>query len=214
MFRRMTPGRVAAGPWVFHTGRYTSVFYPFRRATSRTDWTMRDLRSIGCKGARGGTGIHGRTVVYITMHAWFSKRGQYIAREVRHLYNQGCYVRILYSFMGFGEYKMLKAHTGPRMQIRRVLFAGPLKLHATKYSHMKMVAVSGVVGGDPRSRVVWTGSNNWSLKSLHADEVTLEIRSSVVYNRYVSHWRFMERRRSSATYANYSEPTGGGRAPG
>ena len=212
MFRRMVPGRIARGPFVFHAGRYTSVFYPFRRATSRSDWTMKDLRSIDCKGARGGTGIHGRTVIYIAMHAWFSKRGRYIAREVRNLYNQGCYVRVLYSFMGYGEYRMLKADSGKRMRVRRVLFAGPLG-RATKYSHMKMVAVSGVVAGDRRARVVWTGSNNWSLKSLHADEVTLEIKSALVYRRYVKHWKLMERLRSSPTYANFSEPEGGGRAP-
>ncbi len=212
MFRRMVPGRVAAGPWVFRTGRYTSVFYPFRRATSRSDWTMKDLRSISCRGAAGGAGIRGRTIIYIAMHAWFSSRGRYLAREVRHLYNEGCYVRVLYSFMGYGEYRMLKAHSGARMRVRRVLFAGPLG-RATKYSHMKMVAVSGVVAGDRRARVVWTGSNNWSLKSLHADEVTLEIKSALVYRIYVKHWELMERLRSSPNYANFSEPEGGGRAP-
>ena len=60
---------------------------------------------------------------------------------------------------------------------------------------------------------MWTGSNNWSLKSLHADEVTLEIKSRLVYRRYVKHWMLMERLRSSPNYANFSEPEGGGRAP-
>ena len=36
---------------------------------------MRSLEAIRCTGAHGGTGINGRTVVYISMHAWFSKRG-------------------------------------------------------------------------------------------------------------------------------------------
>jgi hypothetical protein len=60
---------------------------------------------------------------------------------------------------------------------------------------------------------VWTGSNNWVTKSLHADEVTLEIRSALVYRRYVAHWKFMERRRSTPVWALYQEPEGGGRAP-
>jgi hypothetical protein len=213
MFRRMVPDHWARGPYVYRDGRYTSTFYPFRRATRATDRTMRDLRTIKCTGARGGTGINGHTVIYIAMHAWFSDRGEYLAREVRRLYNEGCYVRILYSFLSHGDYQLLTRGTNHRMLVRRVLFAGRLGLVAVKYSHMKMMAVSGHVGSNRRARVVWTGSNNWVAKSLHADEVTLRIRSVAAYRRYVRHWKFMLHRRSSAHWAKFTEPEGGGRAP-
>jgi hypothetical protein len=213
MFRRMVPDHWARGPYVYRDGAYTSTFYPFRRATKATDRTMRDLRTIKCTGARGGTGINRHTVIYIAMHAWFSDRGAYLARKVRRLYNQGCYVRILYSFLAHADYQLLTHGTNHRMLVRRVLFAGRLGLVAVKYSHMKMMAVSGHVGTNRRARVVWTGSNNWVNKSLHADEVTLRIRSAAAYRRYVRHWRFMLHRRSSAHWAKFTEPEGGGRAP-
>jgi hypothetical protein len=213
MFNRMVPDHPAKGPYVYRAGPYTSTFYPYRRATRKTDRTLRSLEAIRCKGARGGTGIKGRTVVYIAMHAWFSKRGTWLARKVRNLYDRGCYVRILYSFLSHPNFYRLTRHTGARMEVRRVLFGGPFGLHATKYSHMKMYAVSGRVGHDRSARIVWTGSNNWVTKSLHADEVTLEIRSARAYRTYVRHWRVMKRTRSSPYWAKFQEPEGGGRAP-
>jgi PLD-like domain len=213
MFRRMVPDHRAKGPWEFRDGRYDAVFYPFRRSTPKSDKTMRALRSIKCTGVRGRAGIHGRTVLYIAMHAWFSGRGTWLAKQVRHLYHEGCYVRILYSFMSHPTYSTLTRGTGHRMVVRRVLFPGPLGLHAVKYSHMKMIAVSGRIGNNRRDRVVWTGSNNFVDKSLHADEVTLRIKSAWAYRKYVEHWKFMRWRRSSPVWAKFQEPQGGGRAP-
>jgi hypothetical protein len=213
VFRRMVPDHWAPGPFVYRAGIYTSTFYPFRRSTRRTDSTLKALRSISCTGARRGSGIKGHTVLYIAMHAWFSKRGRYLAHRVRRMYNHGCYVRILYSFMGHSVYHELRAGTGKRMVVRRVLFAGPSGLQASKYSHMKMFAASGHVGRHRKAWVVWTGSNNWVSKSLHADEVTLEIPSRWVFRRYVRHWKFMRHRRSSPFWATFHEPAGGGRAP-
>ena len=63
------------------------------------------------------------------------------------------------------------------MRASRVLFPGPRGMVADKYSHMKMYAVSGHVGSDRSSWYVWTGSNNWTDRGLHADEATLRIRS-------------------------------------
>ncbi len=213
MFNKMVRDRKANGPFVYRDGRYTSTFYPFRKATRKTDRTLRSLRTISCRGARDGTGIRGRTVLYIAMHAWFSQRGKWLARQVRRMYSQGCYIRILYSFMSEPIFKKLTHRAGHRMVVRRVLFPGRLGLRASKYSHMKLYAASGVVRGDRSARVVWTGSNNWVLKSLHADEVTLRIKSAKAYRSYVRHWQFMKRLRSSPTWAKFQEPEGGGRAP-
>jgi hypothetical protein len=99
------------------------------------------------------------------------------------------------------------------MIARRVLFPGPGGVVAAKYSHMKMFAASGNVGGDSSSWVTWTGSNNWADRSIKADEVTLRISSPAVYRAYVDHWNVMRKRRSSTTWAIYEEPSGGGRAP-
>ncbi len=213
MYEAMVPDRPGDGPWIFRAGGYTSTFYPFRRATAATDRTMRDLRSIRCSGATGGAGINGHSVLYVTMHAWHGARGLYLARRVRQMYERGCYVRILYSFMGHGTYNLLTRNTGPRMLARRVLFPGPAGVVAAKYSHLKMFAASGNVAGDRSAWVTWTGSNNWSDRSLTADEVTIRIPSRSVYRQYVAHWDYMRRTHSVGWWAIYEEPNGGGRAP-
>ncbi len=213
VFEAMAPDRRGPGPRVYRTGPYTSTFYPFRGATRKTDRTMRDLRSIRCAHATGGSGIAGHSVVYVAMHSWFGVRGGYLADRIRQMYDRGCYVRILYSFMGLGIYSRLTYGTGPRMVARRVLFPGPRGIVADKYAHLKMYAASGNVAGDRSSWVVWTGSNNFTDKGPHADEVTLRIRSHSVYQPYVQHWKLMEHRRSSPYWAVFAEPLGGGRAP-
>jgi phosphatidylserine/phosphatidylglycerophosphate/cardiolipin synthase-like enzyme len=213
MFRRMVPDRRAKGPFSFRAGPYQSTFYPFRNATRRTDATIRALNTVRCSGARAGSGIKGRTVVYIAMHAWFGKRGDHLTSKVRQLYRRGCYVRILYSFMTYRTYARLRYGTGARMVLRRVLFPGPAGIRAAKYSHMKLFAASGNVNGRSPAWVVWTGSNNWTDRSNRADEVTIRIPSHRVYDLYVRHWKFMRHRRSTRYWAMFQEPEGGGRAP-
>jgi len=213
IFNQMKHDRVVANPLrVYRVGRYTSTFYPFPGATARTDRTMAALNSIRCSGARGA-GIKGHSVLYINMHSWHGTRGRYLAQRVRTMYNRGCYVRILYSFMGHGTFAYLTHGTGPRMVVRRVLFPGRRGLVAAKYSHMKMFAASGRIGSDRSAWVTWTGSNNWADRSIHGDEVTLRISSYSVYRSYVAHWKAMRERRSSPVWAIYPEPGGGGRAP-
>jgi len=212
MFRLMVPDRASNGPRIFRAGMYTSTFYPFSNATAATDRTMRALNSIHCTGATGGTGINGRTVLYVNMHAWHGTRGRYLAQKVRRMYDRGCYVRILYSFMGRGTYDLLTRGTGSRMVARRTLFPRPDGRVAAKYSHMKMFAASGNIGTDSSARVVWTGSMNFG-DTVRSDEVTLRIPSGSAYAAYIRQWQFIRRTHSAGTWATYEEPGGGGRAP-
>jgi PLD-like domain len=213
MFAAMVPDRAGSGPRVYQAGQYTSMFYPFRRATSKTDLTMRQLRTITCSGAKHGAGIHRHSVLYVAMHSWHGTRGLYLARQVRQMYERGCYVRILYSFMSARVYAVLTDGAGRRLVARRVLFGGPRGVVAAKYSHLKMFAASGSIAGDRSSWVVWTGSSNWSDRATRSDEVTLRIPSKSAYGSYVDHWKFIRHRRSSARWATFREPVGGGRAP-
>ena len=62
--------------------------------------------------------------------------------------------------------------------------------------------------------MAWTGSNNFTNEGVHFDEVMMRIASTSAYNGYVKQYSYIRERKSSATYANFSEPSGGGRAPG
>jgi hypothetical protein len=190
-------------------GGYDTTFSPY--APKADDPDMGALRSVHCTGA-SGAGTHGHSLVYINMHAWFGTRGLKLADQVRHMYNQGCYVRVLYSFMSYGVFKKLKKGTGSRMSVRRTLFSHNGHT-AYLYSHFKNISVSGYVGGNRGARVVWTGSNNFTNDGTHFDEVIMRIPYASAYRSYVNHFKYISSHKSSAVYANYSEPSGGGRAP-
>jgi hypothetical protein len=85
--------------------------------------------------------------------------------------------------------------------------------YADVYSHFKMIAASGVIGSDHSAWAVWTGSNNFSSAGIRFDEVMLRISQRSTFAAYRDHWNFIRKRKSSATWAAYSEPIGGGRPP-
>lgn len=195
---------------VQHAGAYQTTFWPYKRGAQ--DPYLTALRSVRCTGATGGSGTHGRTVVYINMHAWFEARGLSMANQVRRLYNQGCYVHVLYGFMSFGVFKKLRKGTGGRMTVRRTLFSHDGRTGYV-YTHFKNIAISGHIGGDTNARASYTGSDNFTNYGTHFDEVMMRIATVSAFNQYRRQFNYMSRRKSSAVYANFSEPSGGGRAP-
>ncbi len=211
MFDRMARGHKTNKMIRYNEGAYYSIFWPQSRRSIDPYTTM--LRSVHCAGANGGAGIHGRSVIYINMHAWFGNRGVKLAHLVRGLYGHGCYVRVLYSFMSFGVFKILKRGAGGRMSVRRTLFSRNGHT-ASVYSHMKNIDISGHIGADRSAWTAYTGSNNFTDEGRHFDEVRLQIRTRSAYTSYVRWFKYISRVRSSARYANFSEPVGGGRAPG
>ena len=98
------------------------------------------------------------------------------------------------------------------MSVRRTIFSKHGGIHATLYSHFKILAVSGVVGSNHAAYVVWTGSNNFTNDGVKFDEVTMRIASRAAYEQYVNQFAFITRTRTSGTYASFAEPIGGGRA--
>jgi hypothetical protein len=210
MFNRMQRDRDEFRTFRFTDGIYQTTFTPL--TPNSADPTLAALNSIHCSGATGGTGYAGHTVVHINMHAWFGVRGYAFARRVRDMYDAGCYVKVLYSFMSVSVYKKLTHGTGSRMSVRRTIFSRHGGIHASLYSHFKMIAASGVVGRSRAASVVWTGSNNFTNDGVRFDEVTMRIASRAAWTQYVNQFAFITRTRTAGTYASFAEPIGGGRA--
>ena len=211
MFNRMKVDQTDLRTVRFSHGAYSTTFYP--QTPNTADPTMSVLNAIHCTGATGGAGLGGRTVVYINMHAWFEQRGTRFAQRVRQMYNRGCYIRILYSFMSRSVYNELTVGTGSRMVARRTLFSTDGDKYADVYSHFKNIAVSGVVGTDHSAWAVWTGSNNFTNDGTHFDEVMQRISLRSAFAAYKDRWWYIRDRMSSGTWATFQEPIGGGRPP-
>ena len=95
---------------------------PRRDLAHRPDHARAEQRP--CTGANGGAGINGRSVIYINMHAWHGTRGLSSPSGSARCTTSGCYVRILYSFMGQGTFTTSRPGHRQRMVVRRVLFSG------------------------------------------------------------------------------------------
>lgn len=130
------------------------------------DLNQARLALVRCRGAADGTGWHGRSVVRVSMHAWNGVRGVDLARRLVDLHARGCNVRVL-AGIGFGR------------QVRFVLERGHVPMRRTAaasgYTHEKLLFVSGHYAGRRDAGFVWTGSHNWTDRSLHNDEVTLRV---------------------------------------
>ena len=194
VFRQLAEDKKVAQPYlVFTHGDLTTEFGPLQGVPRSQDPVARRLAGVTCK-ALGGTGSNGRTVIRIAMYAWSGDRGRYLAHRVADLRRQGCIVRAILS--------------GARKDVKRVLRQGDVKLRSADldldddqetgfgetpwehFTHEKWMSLSGTWNGAPY-RVVWTGSENWSDKSLHNDEITLQVPRATAHNAYARHFDAM-----------------------
>ncbi|MBA2464574.1 MAG: hypothetical protein H0V42_06320 [Nocardioidaceae bacterium] len=142
------------------------------------------LRQVRCRGAAPGTGADGRTVIRIAMHAWNGSRGIALARQVAELGRAGCDIAILYG-KGMG-----------RAVATTLRLAGvPVRdsLHDGRRVHQKVMLLSGRYGGQRDVDLVWTGSHNWSDRSLRNDEVMLRVAGRPVVEAYLANFARMWR---------------------
>ncbi len=158
--------------------------YPWRGAKAKGDRVKRELKRIKCRGARGGTGINGRTRIRIAQDAIIDKRGQEIARILRDKWEAGCNMRITYALMNNKARKILnntKRGPVPRRQIVQDWDNDGIY---DRYLHAKVLAVSGVYRNDHSARVAWQGSENWSGLAKISDEQGFRIRRGGAEGKY------------------------------
>ena len=185
--REMTDDtRAGDGKVEIKDGPFTSRFFPMRKATKRTDPTLRDLKKIRCT-----SGFKHRTWVHVSMFYWKGTRGQYIADRLLTLARQGCDVNIIYG--------------APSLEIaerlRNAARAGLIDLYDSRWdhdgdgfnevrTHAKYVLVKGHYDGNPRSHQVMTGTQNWVAGSLkRSDENSLNISLRSAWLDYLANWR-------------------------
>jgi hypothetical protein len=177
-------------------GRYRAYFFPDRGLKRADDPVLQALDRVRCYPGEPKPSPDGadepaappsgatRTVVHVSMHAWHSRRGMYLARRIGDLHTRGCSVQVI---MGEGS--------GPR--VRNILAdTGVPVFYGTKHNgkgpiltHQKVLTIGGVYGSNPAAKIVFTGSHNWSVDSLRHDDLLLRVVNDDVYDRYVRNFR-------------------------
>ena len=171
---------------------YQTDFYPNPSVVSpETDPVWNDLNQVSCGVPAPGYGVtvtdpdgtvRQTTAVRISHHAWNGDRGKWLARKVADLKKAGCDVRIVYGIGIGGAVKAILENNGI-----------PLKANAVpgKRTHQKVLTVNGTYAGNPASKVVWNGSQNWSDGALKLDDTTLRVDDPKVYDQYNANFEDM-----------------------
>ncbi len=177
----------------YHGKDVVGYVYPWKGANARGDRVMTELKRVTCVGARGGTGVNGRTRIRIAQDAIINDRGIAIAKILRTKWENGCNVRIVYALMGRQVLGILRHTSRGRVPIQQVVSDFDNDGVYDRYLHSKAMTVSGWYRKDRSARVAWQGSENWSGLAKLSDEQGFMIRrggAEGVYARWVDYLFF------------------------
>jgi hypothetical protein len=156
-------------------GGIDSIFFPRPGTSAPYDPVMRTLSHVRCTGATSGGSSRGRTRVRVVQYAMYDKRGVWIAKRLRSLWNAGCDVKIIYTAVNRPVLSILRARSG----------RGPIPMRQSvirnsygeivKYNHNKWLSVSGRWGSSTHAWVTLTGSANWGNAAFSGDEQMLQL---------------------------------------
>ncbi|HWJ11046.1 MAG TPA: phospholipase D-like domain-containing protein [Nocardioides sp.] len=217
LFRQLSLDRAVSPRRVTYTTTDLTIAFQRHLARTRTtttssgDAVYHRLRGIGCRAPAGFGDGSGRTLVTVNMYAWYGDRGERLARLLAAHRRNGCNVRVIGSLASDDVVRILRGAGIPVRAAdwdwgRRLSTSGDKYVYGPRcYSHLKFATVSGSYLGQG-TKLVWTGSENWSAPALSSDEVTYEIRDAQVFQAYNRQWLAMWQS-PRATHRPYVRPT-------
>ncbi|WP_183407646.1 phospholipase D-like domain-containing protein [Nocardioides marmoriginsengisoli] len=172
----------------------TYFFTPLYTFAPKADFVYNALRGVTCKGA---TTPGGRTKIRIAMYVWRDNRGDWMARQVRKLWNEGCDVRIIYAIMGNRNKAILYSPKGRgRIPMRQTLQVDE-DHRPVWYLHQKYVAIGGRIGASTKDFQVYQGSFNFSDLGMRSDENMQRVQGYVNYKPYITDFNQVWRQRET-----------------
>lgn len=183
VFEEMAADRRPAHPYrTYKSGKdLRAFFYPYQGRRAVGDPMVRELKKVGCKGAKGDTGYKGRTVIRIAQTALVGSHGARVANQLRRMHNNGCRIKVLYA-VSDAQSRANLGGVAHRQYVQDTDGDGVYD----RYLHMKSMTVNGVYDGDRSARVVWNGTANWSPKALVSDEVGFRVIKDRMQKRYAN----------------------------
>jgi hypothetical protein len=191
----------------FSRGPYKFYVYPKADGGAENDTMYQVLDNIRCTGTASGYGSGGRTVVKVAIYQWSELRVR-LATKLWKLDDAGCKVEIMYDPM-VTDREIL---TALRMPGGR--YGGPRLIRASIDEnhdgvpdfllHHKFVLVDGKYRSDSSTRLVFTGSANWTHNALHYNnELMLKVAGAK------AHAAFLDNYIKVRTWARENVPQGG-----
>jgi hypothetical protein len=208
----------------YASGNVIDIFFPRPGTGVADDPVMQALNQVTCTGATAGTGSH--TKIRIIQYAIYDRRGEWISKKLRYLWNRGCDIAIIYAISTRPVISILRSHTGrgPIPMKQSVITNSAHEI--VKYNHSKWMTILGNWGGQTGAALSFSGSANWSNSAFSNDEQMQQIMSRGVVNRYLADFSTTWSQSSSHApgygqkavearmMASAANGTGGGYAPG
>lgn len=217
VFRQLRLDRTASPRRITYRTETLGVFYQrfaapreTVRVASTGDAPLDRINLTSCR-TTGAFGYKNRTVIRIAMYAWYGTRGVRIAKAVARRKREGCNVAVIGSVISKEVVRILQGSGIPVKAAdwdfgQKLSTGGEKMVYGTRcYSHLKVLTIDGTYKGRG-TKVVFTGSENWSAPALGSDEVTYEIHDAAVLSAYNTKWRRMWESRDS-THKVGLEPT-------
>ncbi len=176
----------------YDDGVTATSFYPYTGSDITGDPIMDVLKTVSCTGAATAKG---KTRIRIAQTSMYGDRGLIIAKKLARLRRQGCNIRLVYAMFGN---QVLKIMRKAKIPMTHLAYDNNEDGYYDRYVHMKTMAISGNVGGNPAAKITWNGSANWTQVALSSDEVVGVVRRNWVTTRYMQWIDYMFTHRPDA----------------
>jgi len=158
-------------------GSVKAYYFPRAGSNESTDTIYNMLTdNVTCEG-NASTGTQtGRTIIRIAM--WYFSRDD-IARRLRALADQKCWIEVVYTTLDAGSAGYLSGHD------RIVLY----QISGNYIVHSKYMLIEGTYAGQKDTKWVMTGSHNYTNAALREnDEALIRIQSASIHDQYRSNF--------------------------
>lgn len=178
------------------SGKYKLYLFP-RAVQPGVDTVVLSgvLDHVACSGAAPGYGRQGHTVVRVAMWGWTAARID-LARKLWALHDRGCRVEVILN----------GARTNARViaaLLKKSSAYGVMKVYdawvdknhndyAEVYMHHKLLAVDGKWFGHPTTKIVYTGSQNFTGPATRANnDILFRVHDDATYDAYAHNLDFI-----------------------
>lgn len=174
------------------SGIYKTYYFPKAGEGKADDPMYGVMSNITCRGTAFGYGSDGRTVIKVAMYQWSLLRIR-LAEKLWELDDAGCIVEVIYH-PTTTDPPIVAALTkaGGRnggVKVTRAYEDRNGDGVAEHFLHNKFMIVNGIYLGDTSSKIVFTGSANWTNTALrYGNEIMLKINDPTTYAGYSSHF--------------------------
>ena len=187
------------------SGMHKLHYYPRAAVAGVNTVTQLDaLGRVSCTGASTGYGYRGRTVIRVAMFVWAGSRLD-IAEKLWQLRERGCVVQIITNvpLAGPGIMKALLKRSSRYgvMPVYDALHDKDKNGVAYLFVHHKALTINGTWSGNTRSKLVYTGSQNFTVNSTrNNNEIVHRLADTVSYNAYATNIKNIRSNHSRRIY--------------